>query len=84
MMQIVSWILNDNFFQFFAMPAYINFYGIQKELSENEKKDSETKKKVSEVQKEFSLLKDKKFYITLIISLNAIIKLHDFVFYFYC
>jgi len=35
MMQIVSWILNDNYFQFFAMPAYINFYGIQKQIGEN-------------------------------------------------
>jgi len=35
MMQIVSWVLNDNFFQFFAMPAYINFYGIQKDIGEN-------------------------------------------------
>lgn len=29
MMQLVSWILKDNYFLFFAMPAYINFYGIQ-------------------------------------------------------
>ena len=35
MMQIVSWILNDNYFQFFPMPAYINFYGIQKQLGDN-------------------------------------------------
>ncbi len=35
MMQIVSWILSDNYFQFFAMPAYINFYGIQKQIGEN-------------------------------------------------
>ena len=35
MMQIVNWILSDNYFQFFAMPAYINFYGIQKQIGEN-------------------------------------------------
>jgi hypothetical protein len=35
MMQIVSWILKDNYFMFFAMPAYINFYGIQ-ELTGND------------------------------------------------
>jgi hypothetical protein len=30
MMQIVSKILTDNYFTFFAMPAYVNFYGLQK------------------------------------------------------
>jgi hypothetical protein len=42
MMQIVSWILNDNYFQFFPMPAYINFYGIQKQLGDNTPKQDIT------------------------------------------
>jgi len=30
LMTVVSNILGDNYFMFFAMPAYINFYGLQK------------------------------------------------------
>lgn len=36
MMDIVSKILGDNNFIFFAMPAYINFYNLQKSVRENE------------------------------------------------
>ncbi len=42
MMQMVSWILNDNYFLFFAMPAYVNFYGIQELLENNQPKQDIT------------------------------------------
>jgi len=42
MMQLVSWILKDNYFMFFAMPAYINFYGIQQLTGDNTPKEDIT------------------------------------------
>jgi hypothetical protein len=41
-MQLISWILKDNYFMFFAMPAYINFYGIQKLTGDNTPKEEIT------------------------------------------